>query len=101
MNIKKLKIVSTIIAFAICFPLHFLYDVFPSFLTSIFAPVNESIWEHMKLLFGSILLAGIIQKIYLKFKNQKINNVCFSNFIAAFISIAIFLFFYITLYLSF
>ena len=98
MNIKKLKIISIILAFALCFPLHFLYDFFPSFLTSIFSPVNESIWEHMKLLFGSIIITGIFQKIFLIIKKEKINNICFSNFTAAFFSIPIFLIMFLPIY---
>lgn len=98
MNIKKLKIISIILAFALCFPLHFLYDLFPSFITSIFAPVNESIWEHMKILFGSIILTGIAQKIFLLITKQKINNICFSNFIAATSSIPIFLIMFLPIY---
>lgn len=50
MSLKKLKILGVIMAFLLCFPLHFLYDKIPSFITSIISPVNESIWEHMKIL---------------------------------------------------
>lgn len=95
---KKLKIMGIIIAFTLCFPLHFLYDKLPCFLTSIIAPVNESIWEHMKLLFGSIIISGIIQKIIVKSKKIEINNICFSNFIAAISSIPIFLLIYLPIY---
>ena len=38
--------------------LHFLYDLWPSALTAVFAPVNESVWEHLKLLFWPFLAAG-------------------------------------------
>ncbi len=31
--------------------LHFLYDLWPNPLTAVFAPVNESVWEHLKLLY--------------------------------------------------
>ena len=98
MSIKKLKIISVFIAFALCFPLHFLYDKFPCFITSIFAPVNESIWEHMKILFGSIMFAGVIQKIYVTSKKLDINNICFSNFTAALSSIPIFLVMFLPIY---
>ena len=37
--------------------LHFLYDLWPNPLTAVFAPVNESVWEHLKLLFWPFLLA--------------------------------------------
>lgn len=98
MNKKKFKIIGIIIAFILCFPLHFLYSKFPNFLTSIFAPVNESIWEHMKILFGSILLSGIIQKIIITVKKRKINNIIFSNFIGAITSIPIFLIMFLPIY---
>ena len=98
MNLKKLKIIGVIIAFALCFPLHFLYDIFPSFITSIIAPVNESIWEHMKILFTSILFSGVIQKIIVKVKHLQYKNVCISNIIAAASSIPIFLIIYLPIY---
>lgn len=98
MSKKKIKVLSVIIAFSLCFPLHFFYDNFPSFLTSIFAPVNESLWEHMKMLFGSIILTGVIQKIIIHSKKEKINNVCISNFIGALTSIPIFLIIYLPIY---
>ena len=94
----KLKIISTIIAFLLCFPLHFLYEKYPNFITSIFSPVNESIWEHMKILFSSILFTGILQKIYAKITDIKYNNVCISNFISAILSIPIFLIVFFPIY---
>ena len=98
MNKKHLKIFGTILAFCLCFPLHFIYNKFPNFLTSIFTPVNESIWEHMKILFGSIILSGVIQKIIVILKKENINNMCFSNFIAALTSIPIFLIIFLPIY---
>jgi len=98
MSKKKLKILGVVLAFLLCFPLHFLYEKFPSFITSIFAPVNESIWEHMKILFGSILLSGVIQKIIAIKKKQNYNNICFSNFIGAISSILIFLIIFLPIY---
>ena len=98
MNKKKLKIIGVIIAFVICFPLHFGYDKFPNFITSIFFPVNESIWEHMKILFGSIIISGVVQKIIILIKKEKVNNICFSNFIGAILSIPIFLIMFLPLY---
>lgn len=98
MNTKKLKVIGTIIAFTLCFPLHFLYDKFPNFITSIFSPVNQSIWEHMKILFGSIILSGVIQKIIVLTKKLKINNICLSNFIGAITSIPIFLIIFLPIY---
>lgn len=97
-KIKKIKILGIILAFLLTFPLHFLYDKVPCFITSIIAPVNESIAEHMKILFGSILLSGVIQKIVVKTKKLNINNVYISNFTAALSSIPIFLVMYLPVY---
>lgn len=37
--------------------LHFLYDLLPSPATALFSPVNESIWEHLKLIYWPYLAA--------------------------------------------
>ena len=38
--------------------LHCLYDLWPNALTAILAPVNESVWEHLKLLYWPFLAAA-------------------------------------------
>ena len=40
--------------------LHFLYDVCPVPLVGLFAPVNESVWEHLKLFFWPTLAAAFV-----------------------------------------
>ena len=90
MSKNKITIISLIITFLLCFPLHFLYQKIPCFITSIISPVNESIWEHMKILFTSIILIGTIEKIYTKIKKLNYNNILFYNYINAIISIPIF-----------
>lgn len=40
--------------------MHFLYDLWPTALTALFAPINESVWEHLKLLFWPMLLGAVI-----------------------------------------
>lgn len=37
--------------------LHFVYDFFPSAVTAVFAPVSESLWEHLKLIYWPYLIA--------------------------------------------
>lgn len=95
MSKKKLKVIGTIIAFLLCFPCHYIYDKFPNFITSIFFPVNESIWEHMKILFTSIMVSSVIQKTIMYLKKEDMTNICFSNFISAILSIPIFLVMYL------
>ena len=40
--------------------LHFAYDWCPVPLVSLFAPVNESVWEHLKLLYWPFLAAAFV-----------------------------------------
>lgn len=40
--------------------LHFLYPLLPLPLTALFAPVNESVWEHLKLLYWPFLAAAAV-----------------------------------------
>lgn len=98
MSLKKLKILGIIIAFLSCFLLHYLYELLPCFVVSIFAPVNESIFEHMKIIFSSILLSGVIQKIIVIKKKLNYKNICISNVISAFLSIFIFLILFLPIY---
>jgi len=39
--------------------LHFVYDLLPSLPTALISPVNESIWEHVKIIFWPFLAAGL------------------------------------------
>lgn len=85
-----LKIIGTCAAFFVSFPLSFLYKKIPNFLTSLFSPVNSTLWEYSKVIFGSILIGGIIQKIIVIIKKLNVNNICFSTFISAIITIPIY-----------
>ncbi len=40
--------------------LHFLYDALPNPLTALISPVNESVWEHLKLLFFPTLATALV-----------------------------------------
>lgn len=39
--------------------LHFLYSLFPNPITAVLSPVNESLWEHLKILFWPGLVAAL------------------------------------------
>ena len=92
---KKIKIFIIILAFLLSFPIHFIYDIFPSFFTSIIAPVNESIWEHMKIIYTSILLSSIIEYFIYKKKRYDTNNFFISIPISSILGII----FYLVIYL--
>ena len=68
MNIKKI-LFNSICIFLISCIFHFVYDIFPSFITSIFFPTNESIFQHLKLIFSSAIFFTIISNIFYKDKN--------------------------------
>jgi len=98
MNLKKIKIIAVIGIFALSFLFHFAYELFPNIIFSFIFPVNESIWEHMKIIFTSTLLYGIIDYILLKKNNIKFNNFPFQLYFTALIGIPIYLVIYIPLY---
>ena len=56
--LKKSFIIAAITASLLGFGLHFLYDFLPGCLSSLISPVNESVWEHLKLLFWPTMLAA-------------------------------------------
>lgn len=97
---KKERVVSVFMIFGLCFLTHFIYTVLPSTLTAIFFPVNESIWEHMKMLFTTILLYHVLESIYLHIKEIKTNNFWLSAFVSALLSIPIYLIMFLPFYYS-
>jgi len=98
MTLKKTKIISTIGIFLLCFLFHFIYDWLPCTLTAIFFPVNESIWEHMKLLFSAVCFYGIIDYIILQKLNIKYNNFFTALFVSALTIIPIYLIMFLPIY---
>ena len=98
MNLKKTRIIAVIGTFLLCFLSHFLYQWLPNGLFAIIFPVNESIWEHMKMIFTSIILYGIIDYIILLKFNIKNNNFFLSLFLKAFLSIPIYLAIYLPIF---
>lgn len=98
MNLKKIKIISIFGIFLLCFPLHFIYEWLPNSLIAIIAPVNESIWEHMKLVFTATIIWSIIDYILLTKYKIKYNNFFTSMFTSAFLSIPIYLIIFLPIY---
>ena len=98
MTLKKSRIISTIGIFLLCFLFHFIYGWLPSSITAIFFPVNESIWEHMKLIFSAVIFYGIIDYIILQKFNIKYNNFFTALFVSAFAIIPIYLSLFLPIY---
>lgn len=98
MSLKVEKIISCTSIFIICFIFHFIYQLLPNTLFSIFFPVNESIWEHCKLIFTSCIFNGIIEYILLNKFNIKFNNFFMSLSISSISIVPIFLIMYLPLF---
>lgn len=55
---KKRWIIVTVLTALLGSAMHFLYELLPSIPTAVLAPINESPWEHLKLLYYPTLLAA-------------------------------------------
>lgn len=100
-NIKKIKFISIFIILLLSIINHFLYEIFPNTLFSILFPVNESIWEHMKLISTPTLIFSI-PEYYLYKKNKiNINNYILSYGISIIIGIIIYLIIYLPIHYMF
>ena len=98
MTLKRSRIISSIGIFLLCFLFHFIYDWIPSYIMAIFFPVNESIWEHMKLLFSAVVMYGIIDYIILQKFKVKYNNFFTNLFITGISIIPIYLLMFLPIY---
>ena len=101
MNLKKMIFINAILTFLLCFLTHFLYDLLPNPVFALLFPVNESIWEHMKMMYTTILLYGIIEYFILKKFNIPNNNFLLTTFLKSIISIPIYLIIYLPIYYNF
>ena len=91
MTLKKTRYLAVIGIFILNFLFHFAYDILPNTLFSIFFPVNESIFEHQKMIFSSFIFYSIIDYFILKKNKLETHNLLLSTVISAFSAIAIFL----------
>lgn len=73
MNLKKVEIIGIIFTLILGSLLHFTYGwSSDSSMVALFSAVNESTWEHMKLLFFPYLVYGIFEYIILKYEYENI-----------------------------
>ena len=101
MNLKKITFISIITTFILAFLSHSFYQWFPNPIFSVIFPVNESIWEHMKMIYTTILLNGIIEYFLLNKYNIYHNNLCLITYFKSIISIPIYLIIFLPLYYIF
>ncbi len=96
---KKFVIYNSILTFLVSFLVNFIYKWIPSTITTIF-PVNESLFEHVKLIFISPIISSMILYFYFKRKDYTINNYLFGLVISTIFNIIIFYLIYLPLYYS-
>ena len=94
---KKVKIIGVFVSFILSIILHFIYGLVPNSITSVVAPVNESIWEHMKLIVSSTLIFSIIEYFIYKKKDIPYNNFILSYAISSILGVIVYLLIYIPL----
>ena len=95
---KKILIINTIAIFFIMFLFSNIYKWFPNFLTAAFFPVNESLYEHLKLMFVTQTLVSLITYLIIKNKKIAFNNYLFCLLISTVLTIFIFFLIYLPIY---
>ena len=60
-KIRNWSIAGAVFTLAVGTLLHFVYDWFPGTVTAVFGAVNESTWEHLKLIFWPVVMFGIVE----------------------------------------
>ena len=97
-NNKKIVIINTIAIFLSMFLFSFIYNWFPNFLTASLFPVNESLFEHLKLIYTSFVIISLLTFLVLKLKKIKINNYFLATLISVIINIILFFLIYLPIY---
>lgn len=100
MSLKKSRVIAFVGTVILSFVFHFMYAFISNNITAIFFPVNESIWEHMKMLYSSIVFYGVIDYFLNKKYNIGYNNFFMNIFVCSVSSIVIYLAIFLPLYYS-
>lgn len=75
MTIRKRFVLGCITLISLGFVFHFLYDLLgKSKYIAVFFPVNESVWEHMKLLFLPVVIWMFIERFVINRKIKSLND---------------------------
>lgn len=99
MTLKKIKIINVVFLFLLSFLWHFMYDWFPNNIFALVFPVNESIWEHMKIIYYCLLLGSVLEVVLCKKNNIKINNFYIEAMVKSLLGVIFYLIIFIPLYL--
>ena len=97
-NNKKILIIKTVTIFLSLFLFSYIYKWVPNFLTSIIFPVNESLFEHLKMIYNAEIIISLIIYLILRKKNVKINNYMIALFLSTIFNVILFYLIYIPIY---
>ena len=98
MSLKKIKIINVVFLFLLSFLWHFMYDLLPNNFFAIFFPVNESIWEHMKIIYYCLLFSSVLEFLLYKRFKIKINNFYISSMVKSVLGVITYLIIFIPIY---
>ena len=98
MKKKIIQIISILFIFLIGFIIHNLYEWCPNIVTLILSPVNESVFEHMKMIYTSYIIWIIVKYFILKKYNIKENNFLLKELLTFLFNIALLLKIYWPIY---
>lgn len=101
LNLKQTRFIAIIGIFILNFIFHFAYDLLPNTLFSIFFPVNESIFEHQKLIFSSFVFYSIIDYFILKKNKLSTKNLLLATVVSALCGVGIFLIIWLPIFYKF
>ena len=99
MSLKKIKIINVVFLFLLSFLWHFVYDWFPNNIFALFFPVNESIWEHMKIIYYCLFMGSILEFVLCKKNNIKINNFYIEAMVKSILGVIFYLIIFVPFYL--
>lgn len=99
MSLKKIKIINVVFLFLFSFLWHFVYDWFPNNIFALFFPVNESIWEHMKIIYFCLFMGSILEFVLCKKNNIKINNFYIEAMVKSILGVIFYLIIFVPFYL--
>lgn len=99
MKKRKYILISSILIFLLNFPIHFMFDIFENDIIAVFFPVNESIFQHMKMIYTCFFIFYFI--LFIVRRRFKYNNIFLANLISSLSCIGFFLIIYIPIYFRF
>lgn len=99
MKKNKYILISSIIIYVLIFIAHFVFDTFQNDIVAIFFNTNESIFQHMKMIFTCFFIFYFI--LFIVRRRLSYKNIFIANLISSISTITFFLIIYIPIYLRF